>query len=500
MMSINQEHLPAIVGTLAFLAATSTLVFVSRKKKATTKQRRLSFTSVGLGLGTFPPKCRVMEPIMNVALYFDCEECPSAQDLARLIIQPLLLGYERFSHVPDLVSRTWRRSGDEDGRVNPLDLVRELAVNGDEALVNATIVAHCQDHLGEGRDGLPWWEILILRNGGPGPSACVLRVHHVIGDGLALVAAFEKLLTTEDGAPIASLFAARGGGGKKPVPRKGLASTLWSLVAATAHVLTLATTRYDDDTAFSRHNRAGMTHSGRRAAVIFPTVPLAFVKELKAAAGVTVNDVLMTAVSQAIRDYCSAQRDELLAARGSALQCRGLIPVGFPRDHDLPDKYHNALRNLWCMVSCDLGVGHTDISDRLRHIRAKTTEMKEKPRAFMQLQIQNKLGPYVSAPIAQQTVLDTFSRHSAVITNVPGPTERCRFAGKRIRSVQLFFDNLTTQVDLISYAGHVYGNIVYDADELPELEGFGCRYVAALAELARRFDVAIPPEVTTAIS
>ena len=194
---------------------------------------------------------------------------------------------------------------------------------------------------------MPWWEILIIRNCGSGPSACVLRFHHVIGDGLALVAVFEKLLTTEEGKPIQPLFSSKSSSGKQNVQRKGPLSTLWSLVAATVHVLTLAATKYDDDTVFSRINHANMKHSGRRKVVIFPTVPLDFVKRLKAAAGMTVNDVLMAAVSQAIRDYCEAKGDKILDAKGRDLQCRALVPVGFPRMHDPQDTYHDALRNMW---------------------------------------------------------------------------------------------------------------------------------------------------------
>lgn len=210
----------------------------------------------------------------------------------------------------------------------------------------------------------------------------------------------------------------------------------------------------------------------------------------------TVNDILMTAISQAIHDYCQKQGDTVLASKGSALRCRGLLPVGFPRDHDeLRDRYA-AMRNIWCMVSCDLGVGiHTGIRDRLAHVHAETQEMKDKPRAYMQLAMQNKVGPYVPVSMGQQTVFDTFSRHSLVLTNVPGPSEECLFAGKKIKGVQLFFDNLLTQVDLISYAGKVYGNIIFDAEELPDSGVFGVFYVEALVELGKCLDVDVPAEV-----
>ena len=496
-----QNNLPVLIGIgSATIIITSYFFTLKRwdapeKKK---KNRRLSFTSVGLGLGSFPPTSNVTEPIINTAIYFKNDgECPSPTDVAEKIITPLLQ-YERMRCVPDLDKRVCRPSNHgDDAQVNPMDLIRELTITGDEAQLNKVIVEHCQDTLGgANRNDLPWWEVLIIHNTQEdAPSAIVLRFHHVIGDGLALVAAFEKLLTTEDGQPIRSPVSFKSGasnvGTKK---KKGIVSIAISLIEATIHCLTLGATKYDDDTIFSKMNHAQMKHSGKRQAVIFPTVPLDFIKKLKSAAGVTVNDVLMTAVSQAIHDYCVSQNDTVLASKGSAIQCRGLLPVGFPRSQNELNDTFTAFRNLWCMVSCDLGVGYSDIEERLKHVHKKSTEMKEKPRAYMQLKIQNGLGPYIPVSVGQQTVFDTFSRHSLVLTNVPGPSDKVLFAGKKVQSVQLFFDNLLTQVDLMSYAGKVYGNIIFDADQLPNSEVFGVLYVKALVELAERLNVDVPSE------
>ncbi len=52
--------------------------------------------------------------------------------------------------------------------------------------------------------------------------------------------------------------------------------------------------------------------------------------------------------------------------------------MGFPRSKDeLNDKY-TAMRNTWCMVSCGMGVGHTDIEDRLRIVEL----LRQMRRAF----------------------------------------------------------------------------------------------------------------------
>ena len=486
-------------------------------------RRSVSFTSAGLGIGTFPPSACVGEPTINAAVYFD-GGCPTAEEVAEGIVRPLLAN-ERMAQVPDPANQAFRPSRGRAGagaggeQVRPSDLVRTVRVDGDEAATHRAVFEHRQDGLGtgRGRDGdLPWWEILVVRNGGTGPSACVLRVHHVIGDGLALLGAFQRILTGLDGTtPMRSPFSEGGKDSRSSSSsdnnnnnnnnynnnnnKKNALALAWSLVCATFHVLTLGATRYDHDTAFSRMNHAKMKHSGRREVLIFPTIPLDFVKRLKAAAGVTVNDLIMTAVSQAIHDYCKSQNDPVLASTPAGrLRCRALLPVGFPRSAESLSDPATALRNVWSMASCDIGVGIEDVQDRLRYIRSRTQELKAKPRAYMQLKVQNGLGPKLPVSVGQKTCFDTFSRHSLVLTNVPGPIEPVLFAGKPVTGLQLFFDNLVTQVDIISYAGQVYGNMVFDGDELPEVEGFGRMYAGALVALAGRLDVDVPAEVKEA--
>ena len=153
----QQQQLPVLIGIGISLA---TIYFATKKSSSKKKkERRLSFTSVGLGLGSFPPIANVKEPIINTAVYFESStDCPTSEDVAQLIIKPLL-EYERLSSVPDLDLRVCRPStschGTDDGKVDPMDLIRELNVDGDETLLNKTIVDHCQDALGTNRNDLP---------------------------------------------------------------------------------------------------------------------------------------------------------------------------------------------------------------------------------------------------------------------------------------------------------------------------------------------------------
>ena len=131
-----------IIGTLGFLAVASYYAYHhhNKKDKRTAIKRSVSFTSIGLGVGSFPPQANVKEPIINAAVYFDKPNllssiisigsprsnsgCPTAQDVAQQIITPFL-EYERFSRVPDLERHTFRPSArGNNGKINPLDLIR----------------------------------------------------------------------------------------------------------------------------------------------------------------------------------------------------------------------------------------------------------------------------------------------------------------------------------------------------------------------------------------
>jgi hypothetical protein len=298
-----------------------------------------------------------------------------------------------------------------------------------------------------------------------------------LGDGLALVGAFQDILTNVDETPVKIAPPSL----RAKTKAKTMFQTVNSLVVATFHVLTLGASKFDNNPLASG---PVVKHSGHRDYILFPTVPLEFIKDLKNSAHVSVNDILMTAVSQAIHGYCQKQ-----SAVSTETQCRALLTVGFPRTAS--DK-STSLVNKWVLVSCDLGVGIDGILDRLAFVHTKTQEMKEKPRALMQLLIQNAITPYLPISVARQAVSDVFSRHSLVLTNVPGPSEKCCLAGKVVDDVQLFFDNVLNQFNLLSYGGQVYGNVVYDSAALPDFEDFGRSYGMALVQLAQLLNVEVP--------
>ena len=62
--------------------------------------------------------------------------------------------------------------------------------------------------------------------------------------------------------------------------------------------------------------------------------------------------------------------------------------------------------------------------------------------------------------VSRQITYDTFSRHSFVVTNVPGPAEPVHLAGAEVLETHLLFPNLIPQISFLSYNDVVYCNII----------------------------------------
>ena len=64
--------------------------------------------------------------------------------------------------------------------------------------------------------------------------------------------------------------------------------------------------------------------------VVFEDIPLEFVKVIKDKANASLNDILMTALSQAIHDFCTHHSCPVIRQIGEKTLCRALMIVGFP--------------------------------------------------------------------------------------------------------------------------------------------------------------------------
>lgn len=88
-----------------------------------------------------------------------------------------------------------------------------------------------------------------------------------------------------------------------------------------------------------------------------------------------------------------------------------------------------------------------------------------------------------------------FVRHSLVFANVPGPAKPCSFAGHEVIEVQILFNNLIPQVEILSYRGKVFMNFVVDPKTLPNSDSIPILFSQALVSLAKELKVDVPLNV-----
>lgn len=289
----------------------------------------------------------------------------------------------------------------------------------------------------------PLWQVHQV-DGHAGASAVVVRLHHAMADGVALVGLLGRMLGRERvvDARAPSVNGARG------------PATIRRALDGARAVARLAVMPADARTALR-----GSLGLVKRAALSRP-VPLADLASTAHAAGATVNDVLATAVAGGLRRW--------LAARGGlrdGLELRAIVPVNL-RDV----RADHGLGNRFGLVYLPLPVGLPDARARLDVIAHRTRALKASPEAAATFEV---LGAMALAPrrVEDLGVRYFGAKATLVLTDLPGPGEPVTIAGGRVRSIAFWAPQaarLGLGVSALSYAGELRVGVATDAGVVPE--------------------------------
>jgi diacylglycerol O-acyltransferase / wax synthase len=297
----------------------------------------------------------------------------------------------------------------------------------------------------------PLWVVHRIVNKGVGISMVVFRIHHVITDGIGLLDVFTNMfLDSRTNKPIhnpvsESMRSADKKGGNK-------LSLFASMISCFVKILALPLSSFDTNIAFSSKDKKSLKMGKNMKTVIFPTVRLDFIKALKNKAGVTVNDIMLSATGGAIRRYCEKRGEKLPAD----ILCRALMPVAFPRPSSEKENPQTALRNKWAFMSVSTPVKEDSSKDRVVNCSKITTLLKNSPMAYVQFWIQTNLLPLLPKSQGQQTAYDMFARHSMIFSNVLGTDAIPLFCNEKVMGLQVVFPNLLPQVILMSMGKQVF--------------------------------------------
>lgn len=325
----------------------------------------------------------------------------------------------------------------------------------------------------------PLWQVHLIQNHHRG-SALLWRLHHCIGDGIALMLAMLSLTDVEPGDggegsnPLRELF-----GELAPTPedaKKHLqevlpeAVKLLTLPAETMGAISrwkkggaavpafgkLALRPPDQRTLFR-----GALGVPKRVAWSDP-IPMAEINSVREGLGGTVNDVLTNAVAGGLRRYLES-RGELR----SRLNIRAIVPVSLR-----PLEEMCSLGNQFGLVFLSLPVGIGDTRERLAVVRRRMGKLKRSFEPVVAMQIMAALG--ASPKKIQDLVVRIFgAKGTAVLTNVPGPRCQLYLAGKPMSGFMFWVPQsarLGMGLSILSYAGAVRIGVATDAGLVPDPE------------------------------
>jgi WS/DGAT/MGAT family acyltransferase len=236
----------------------------------------------------------------------------------------------------------------------------------------------------------------------------------------------------------------------------------------------------------------GKLHVSKRVAVS-PQIELDEVKRIGELAGGKVNDVLLAAMTGALRDYLIQH-----GAEADGLTIRAVVPVNLR-----PVERALELGNEFGLVFLELPIGLKDPLARVTNIRQQMDRIKKSPEAFLFFGVLSVFG-LTPRQIEDQVVNIFGTKATAVMTNVAGPSEELFFAGSSIDHVMFWVPqagHLGLGVSIYSYNGKVTLGVITDALLVPDPERITDRFAhefavlkqTALAKRAPAPEPAAPP-------
>ncbi|HET9754235.1 MAG TPA: wax ester/triacylglycerol synthase domain-containing protein [Myxococcales bacterium] len=282
----------------------------------------------------------------------------------------------------------------------------------------------------------PLWEVDVVER--PAGTALLLRVHHCVGDGVALVRLLLGL--AEEKVPPPKVV------GRPPPPALGPLGWVIEQASRAKTLVDLLTLSPDPDVL--RADLGLVKHAAWSLPIRF-----AAVQELAKQEGATVNDVLMSALSGALRGALLAD------AAVPAKEVRALVPLYLRGDA-------GAMGNHFGLIFVQLPIAESTREARLEKLRKRMGLVKASPTAPLAFEILRAFGA-AGAAVERIGVGIFTDKASVMVTNVAGPQARVRIAGQPLHSMMTWAPTsgrLALSVTLLSYAGELRIGVCADAN------------------------------------
>ena len=337
----------------------------------------------------------------------------------------------------------------------------------------------------------PLWQLHLVEDY-EGGCALVVRIHHCIADGIALIAVSMSMVDGGAQPPERKEKAEKRGGlegaedwiagtliksltqmavktlGKTGDglvnsmeilghPQKGLDDTLHAAhiayqIAADGAALLLM----DDDSPTRLKGKPG---KAKRVAWCQP-IPLVEVKAVGKALNCSINDVLLSCVAGAIGAYLRSFGDKV-----DGQEIRAMVPVNLRSQSDA-----YKLGNNFGLAPLVLPIGIENPIERVYEVRRRMNALKGSMQPLLAFGLLVVAGTLIKP--AQDALLNLFSKKTtAVMTNVPGPAQKLKFCGATLEQSLFWVPQSGTVglgVSILSYGGGVQFGVISDSTLCPE--------------------------------
>ena len=340
----------------------------------------------------------------------------------------------------------------------------------------------------------PLWEMWAVEGLEQGRWALISKIHHCMVDGVAGTDLISVLMDAEPvKAPATPQeWEPRGAPGTTALLAAGLTENLLIPVqAARALSSPEEVLRRGREALQGVMRMSGIARPTPRSSLNGPLGPnrrwncaraqLSEIKEVRAALGGTMNDVVLAAITGGFR--------ELGISRGEPVEqpLRALIPVSVRSRSE-----HGIYDNRVAAMFAELPVGLADPVERLHAIRAQMADLKQSHEAVAAEVLTSLSGFAAPLLLALGERLATrIPQHNinTVATNVPGPQHPLYACGRRMLESLPYVPlggHVRVGVAIFSYDGACTFGVTGDYDTAPDIDVLCHGIEASMAELVNR--------------
>jgi WS/DGAT/MGAT family acyltransferase len=208
-------------------------------------------------------------------------------------------------------------------------------------------------------------------------------------------------------------------------------------------------------------------------------------KAMRKGLGCSINDVVLTVVTGAVREYFIAHGVDL-----EKVEFRVSTPVSVRREEE-----RGQMGNRVSSWIIPLPINEADPRAQLELIHDLTEELKETNQAIG-IEMMNQVQEWTPSVLLSLGAQAMSGPINSIVTNVPGPQMPLYFHGARLRAIYPMvplMEGMGLGIALTSYAGTMGVGFNSDPDIVPDLELFVERFVDAMKGVARAARVELGP-------